>query len=441
MWKERWFLSSNAKDIGTLYLIFALFSGLVGTAFSVLIRLELSGPGVQYIADNQLYNSIITAHAIVMIFFMVMPALIGGFGNFLLPLIVGGPDMAKQKDYLVRTHTHKYKKNSNKLIGKRNYSTNKNHNNYNKNNKEFFYSLLSIVIIIISIIALIYSENIWKSPLSFFGSLLFTSSVVLLYLDDFKFSNVKIIKYIQMFSVIFVPLYAIYVVYNLPNDYINIILHAKDNEVSLHGHVSINKEAAQEIGNNLGTIGSNIGLAGTIGGISTAVGKTIAKSSLPPIQKAGIVIGGGLIGGLMHVGFSQINRENSTNIVTKASSNTNISDSINKFIDNNTTSPLEGLLLSIQGINYVCFILIIILIIQIYIRLHSPDYINISWLNPNIKKYLEKIISLNKKVSVVWIWLTLLILLIGLASSSYFSYELYNNIDKYVDTFNIYKNK
>jgi hypothetical protein len=68
---ERWFLSSNAKDIGVLYLIFALFSGLLGTAFSVLIRLELAGPGVQYIADSQLYNSIITAHAILMIFFMV----------------------------------------------------------------------------------------------------------------------------------------------------------------------------------------------------------------------------------------------------------------------------------------------------------------------------------------------------------------------------------
>lgn len=71
IWNERWFLSTNAKDIGTLYLIFALFSGLLGTAFSVLIRMELSGPGVQYIADNQLYNSIITAHALLMIFFMV----------------------------------------------------------------------------------------------------------------------------------------------------------------------------------------------------------------------------------------------------------------------------------------------------------------------------------------------------------------------------------
>lgn len=68
MFYERWSWSSNAKDIGVLYLIFSIFSGLVGTAFSSLIRIELSAPGVQFIGDNQLYNSIITAHALVMIF-------------------------------------------------------------------------------------------------------------------------------------------------------------------------------------------------------------------------------------------------------------------------------------------------------------------------------------------------------------------------------------
>jgi len=287
----------------------------------------------------------------------------------------------------------------------------------------------------------------------FISAFLFTSSLTLFYLEDFKLSNIRLIKYIQIFSFVCIPFYIIYYMFNIFNPSLtDLITYMADNkDVNLHGHVKVDKEAGKAIGQGLQTIGSQIGLGATIAGVATAVGKTIAKSSLPPVQKAGVVVGAGLLGGLFHSSISQYNirrnyNENITNIMDTAIIN---DSNINKFInDNVSSSPLEVILSNLELTNYICIYMLIILIIQILFKFHFKDDIRLKLssilgnkLNRSLESIINKVITLNKKMSIFYIWLILISVIISLCFSIFFITDISNNLEDYIKIYKSFKSK
>jgi hypothetical protein len=177
--------------------------------------------------------------------------------------------------------------------------------------------------------------------------------------------------------------------------------------------MNVTKDAAVELSKGMSVVGTQIGLGATMVGISTAIGKAIAKSGMPPLQKAAIIAGGAVIGGLTHSKMSLMNKnaiieENIKN--GNFTSSGHISSSVTKLISDNThTSPLEDLLSNLELTFYVCISLILLLIIQIIFKIHLKDSIkfNMSILSNNtnntIEFFINKIILLNKKMSIIYI--------------------------------------
>lgn len=299
-------------------------------------------------------------------------------------------------------------------------------------------------------------SNVLFGILSLVYPSIITFSIVSYYLDDFKLSSNFIVKCVQIFSLASVLL-NIFIIYYYITNYVNPILYINNNnDIDLHGNVSIDKEAGKHIASGLNTIGSNIGLGATIAGIGTAVGKGISKSAMPPLQslqRAGIIVGSGLVAGLGHSMITTLNRNKalSDSINTSTTSHTtksvNINDNISKFFDDNLTpSPLQDLLFYLESMNYVCLSLILILAIQILFKFYLKHDVTLSLsnvlgirVNNVMQYYLNKIIILNKKMSSFYIWLILMVLIVALSFSAYTCAKILNNIDDFVNVHNFLK--
>nr|YP_010564236.1 hypothetical protein OYW92_mgp04 [Epichloe bromicola]UYX62220.1 hypothetical protein [Epichloe bromicola] len=268
-------------------------------------------------------------------------------------------------------------------------------------------------------------------------------NITLWYLDDFSVKN-KYIKFLQVLTPLWLILFTVILIYFniiILDDYV--VLHIDGNKrdisnnVSIGGSIEVNKDAAE-------VLVRNIGVAGTIAGVSGAVAKAIGKSGIPPLQKAGIIIGSAGAAGAIHAGTTIINKvinsgSNNKNTDLPNTSNINIEGG-NKLLNDgfNNLSELKILLLSMNTLASTCLFLLLILFIMFLFKYYlCASYENNIKLNKlignKLNSYLIYLVNLNKKTSNVYIFIIFIVLFISLSFECYFITQLYDNLDKFID--------
>ena len=350
-------------------------------------------------------------------------------------------------------------KSSNFSINKKGYHTKVHNDKKNQlSTRVLFISILSLL----SVGAFIsmYDYNLLISCLiqSFFILLFFFFTIF--YIDDFKLSNNKLVKYSQIIIFISFIIYIIssiisiylggYILLNdtichINSDDVKDVLENKD--IILKGKVVLDKNAGAEVAKGLSNLGANVGLGACVGALAGGVAKSIAKSSIPPFQKAGLVVASGIAGAVLHTGASAINAQtHAASSISKSSGSTGQSTlpkDVNQFIGSvNDLTPLEILLQCICILNSLCIWIMIFLSMQIFFKIYLSDKPELKFIDSllpfyseKIKVYISKLIRLNKKLSLFYSIFAIVLLFICMSGSVYFSLELYNNLSSYVDVF------
>ena len=296
---------------------------------------------------------------------------------------------------------------------------------------EFFLniSLYNVSIFINSIINKTVSINIYSS--------IFSLSLIIFYLDNWRLSNIKLFKYIQIITFISAPFFIFFLAHphTMSASFINCVKDS--NDIHMQGHVSVDKETGKTLGQGVYNVDSNIGLGVSVAGISSAVATGVYKSSIPPFQKAGIIMAGGVVGGVVHIIASTVNHKNTQ--FNSSSSNFSPNNGINNLVDlNANSSSLEILLQCINILSNIPLFLLFILSLQLFYRFikDEPELKFLNNIFPNscekIRVYIYKLIKLNKNMSVIYIMLAIIILIASLSAIIYTSFELINDLDKYI---------